>query len=52
VVVNHLGEIIGWAWAPANAYDTWFHPFIDVFDGRTVLFSDTAFMPPRAIRPI
>jgi len=22
VMVNHLGEIMGWVWAPANAYDT------------------------------
>lgn len=22
VVLNHLGHIIGWVWAPANAHDT------------------------------
>jgi hypothetical protein len=43
VVVNHLGEIIGWVWAPANAHDTWFRPLIEVFDDRTILFSDTGF---------
>ncbi len=43
VVVNRLGEIIGWVWAPANAHDTWFRPLPDVFDDRTVLFSDTGF---------
>ena len=43
VVVPHLGEIIGWVWAPANAHDTWFRPLLDVFDGRTALFSDTGF---------
>lgn len=43
VLVNHLGEIIGWVWAPANAHDTWFRPLLDVFDERTVLFSDTGF---------
>jgi hypothetical protein len=43
VAVNHLGEIIGWVWAPANANDTWFRPLLDVFDDRTVLFSDTGF---------
>jgi hypothetical protein len=43
VTVNHLGEITGWVWAPANAHDTWFRPLIDVFGNRTVLFSDTGF---------
>jgi hypothetical protein len=43
VTVNHLGEITGWVWAPANAHDSWFHPLIDVFDDHSVLFSDTGF---------
>ena len=43
VMVNHLGEIMGWVWAPANAHDTWFRPLLDVFDNHTVLFSDTGF---------
>ncbi|MGZ8217705.1 hypothetical protein [Methylomagnum sp.] len=43
VMVNHLGGITGWVWAPANAHDTWFHPLIDVFGDRTVPLSDTGF---------
>ena len=43
VVLNSLGEITGWVWAPANAHDTWFHPLVEVFDDRTVLFSDSGF---------
>jgi len=43
LVVNHVGGIIGWVWAPANAHDTWFHPVIDVFQHRSVIFGDTGF---------
>jgi hypothetical protein len=32
--VNHLGQIIGWAWSPANAHDSWFHPLIERFKDR------------------
>jgi hypothetical protein len=47
-VVNPLGEITGWVWAPANAHDTWFRPLIDGFDDRTVRFSDTGFHSAQA----
>jgi len=43
VAVNHLGQIIGWVWAPANAHDSWFHPLIEVFQKHTVLLADTGF---------
>ena len=43
VAVNHLGGIIGWAWAPANAHDSWFHPLVETLGQRTVLFADTGF---------
>jgi hypothetical protein len=43
LAVNHLGQIIGWVWAPANAHDTWFHPLIEVFEGHSVIFGDTGF---------
>ena len=43
LVLNHLGQIIGWAWAPANAHDTWFRPLIDAFQKDCVLLGDTGF---------
>jgi hypothetical protein len=43
LALNHLGQIIGWAWATANAHDTWFHPLVEAFDGRCVLPADTGF---------
>ena len=41
--INHLGQIIGWVWAPANAHDSWFQSLIEVFKGMSVIFSDTGF---------
>ena len=41
--LNHLGQIIGWAWAPANAHDNWFQPLVQVFEGKTVLLADSGF---------
>jgi hypothetical protein len=41
--LNHLGQIVGWVWAPANAHDSWFQPLVEVFKGRSVIFSDTGF---------
>ncbi|MDD5034865.1 MAG: hypothetical protein PHE55_08920 [Methylococcaceae bacterium] len=38
-----LGQIIGWAWATANAHDTGFHPVIEAFQDRCVILSDTGF---------
>jgi hypothetical protein len=43
VAVNHLGQIIGWVWAPANAHDTWFHPLIEVFAKHSLLLGDSGF---------
>jgi hypothetical protein len=43
LVVNHLGGITGWAWAPANAHDSWFHPIIEVFQKWMVILGDTGF---------
>ena len=43
LAVHHLGQIIGWVWAPANAHDTWFHPLIEVFESHSSLFGDTGF---------
>jgi hypothetical protein len=43
LVVNHLGEIIGWSWSTANAHDTWFHPVIECFESQSVIFGDTGF---------
>jgi hypothetical protein len=43
LVINHLGGITGWVWAPANAHDTWFHPIIEVFQPYMVVLGDTGF---------
>ncbi len=43
LVVNHLGGITGWVWAPANAHDTWFHPIIEAFKDWMVVLGDTGF---------
>ncbi len=43
LALNHLGQIIGWAWATANAHDTWFHPVVEVFKDRCVMLADTGF---------
>lgn len=43
LAVNHLGQIIGWVWAPANAHDTWFHPLVETFKDHCVLLADTGF---------
>jgi hypothetical protein len=43
LVVNHLGGITGWVWAPANAHDTWFHPIIKVFEPYMVVLGDMGF---------
>jgi hypothetical protein len=41
LVVNHLGEIIGWACAPANAHDNWFQPLPEAFTEQSVILADT-----------
>jgi hypothetical protein len=43
LATNHLGQIIGWAWAPANAHDSWFHPIIEAFKDVSVILADTGF---------
>ena len=43
LALNHLGQIIGWAWATANAHDTWFHPLVEAFQDRCVMLADTGF---------
>lgn len=43
LVVNHLGAIGGWVWAPANAQDRWFHLIIELFQDHIVVLDDTGF---------
>lgn len=43
LALNHLGQIIGWAWATANAHDTGFHPLVATFKDRCVMLADTGF---------
>jgi len=51
LALNHLGQIIGWAWATANAHDTWFHPIIEVFKDRCVILADAGFHAAEGVRP-
>ena len=41
--LNYPGQITGWAWATANARDTWFHPLVGAFADRCVMLADTGF---------
>ena len=43
VALNHLGQVMGWVWAPAKAHDTWFQPLVEVFQDQTVLLADSGF---------
>jgi hypothetical protein len=43
LAINDLGQIIGWAWAPANAHDSWFHPIIEAFKDHSFILADTGF---------
>jgi hypothetical protein len=41
--LNHLGLVVAWDCAGANAPDSAFHPLIEAFDGEMIVLSDTAF---------
>ena len=43
VVLNHLGLIVRWAWAPANTHDQYFQPLIEVLADHSVVFGDQGF---------
>jgi hypothetical protein len=43
LVVNQVGGVAGWAWAPAHAHDTWFHPLIEAFRDHMAVLGDTGF---------
>lgn len=42
-LLNHLGQVIGWDCGTANVHDSFFHPMIARFEGKTVIFSDHGF---------
>jgi hypothetical protein len=42
-LLNHLGQVIGWDCDTANVHDTTFHPLIQRFEDRTIVFSDHGF---------
>ena len=42
-LLNHLGQVIDWDCATANVHDTTFHPLIQRFEDRTVIYSDHGF---------
>ena len=43
VVLNHLGLIVRWAWAPANTHDKHFQPLIRAVGDQMVVFGDSGF---------
>ena len=42
-LLNHLGQVVDWDCDTANVHDTVFHPLIQRFEDRTVIFSDHGF---------
>ena len=42
-LLNHLGQVVDWECNTANVHDTTFHPLIQRFEERTVVFSDFGF---------
>ncbi len=43
LALNHIGQVIGWAWATANAHDTGCHPRVERFKDQCVMLADTGF---------
>jgi len=42
-LLNHLGLVVAWDCAGANAPDTAFHPMIETFGEEMIVLSDSAF---------
>lgn len=53
-LLNHHGEIVDWAWAPANTHDQHFRSLATKFDGQTITLADSGFRqagaPPANIK--
>jgi hypothetical protein len=43
LLLNHLGLVVAWNCAGANAPDSAFHPLIEAFEDDMIVLSDTAF---------
>lgn len=43
LLLNHLGLVVAWDCAGANAPDSAFHPLIEEFDGQMIVLSDDGF---------
>jgi hypothetical protein len=43
VVLDHLGRIVRWVWAPANSHDKHFQVLVRTLDGQMVVFADQGF---------
>jgi hypothetical protein len=43
LLLNHLGLVVAWACAGANAPDSAFPPLLEAFEGEMIVLSDTAF---------
>src|SRR5512144_1498587 len=43
LLLNRLGLIVGWGWAPANAHDTLFDPLIQAVEERMLVLAETGF---------
>lgn len=42
-LLDHLGRVVDWDCSTANVYDAEFHPLIEKYEGRMVLFGDSHF---------
>lgn len=43
LLVNRVGEVVGWSALPANAHDSRFHPLLQFFQDQMVILADTGF---------
>ena len=43
VLLNRLGLVVGWLWAPANTHDKHFRPLIEAVSDRTLVLGDSGF---------
>jgi hypothetical protein len=43
LLLNHVGLVVAWDCAGANALDTAFHPLIEAFEEQMIVLSDTGF---------
>ena len=42
-ILNHIGQVVDFTCLTANLYDSAFHPWIEQWDGKMVIFADSGF---------